>query len=258
MKIVLIGSGNIAWHIGERLHERGVSPYILYGRNLEKVRELAEAWQTKACSRWEALPDDADVYLFALSDNAYKDILHIFPYREKIMIHTSGTLPLSLFENLSPHRGVLYPFQSCTKGFRLQSGSLPLCLEATDPATLRTLTDLAKNISDDIHFIDSKQRRQLHLSGVFANNFSNAMYRAAFEIAERQQIDTTMLQPLILETALKIQTLPPEQAQTGPAVRGDRNVQQKHLELLEGEDNIYREIYRIMSRFIQPDPEQAP
>lgn len=84
------------------------------------------------------------------------------------------------------------------------------------------------------------------------------MYRAAFEIAERQQIDTTMLQPLILETALKIQTLPPEQAQTGPAVRGDRNVQQKHLELLEGEDNIYREIYRIMSRFIQPDPEQAP
>ena len=253
MKTVLIGTGNIAWHIGQRLHDKGITLHALYGRSPEKVRPLAEAWQTRACSRWKDLPDDGDVYLFALSDSAYESVLRDFPYRGKVMVHTSGTLPLSLFEALTPKRGVLYPFQSCTKGCGLQSGRLPLCIEATDAGTLDTLNTLAEGISDAIFCLDSGQRRQLHLAGVFANNFSNAMYSIAFDLLEKQQIDTALLHPLIMETALKIQQLHPRQAQTGPAMRGDTNIQQKHLELLEEEKEIYSEIYRLMSRFIRSE-----
>lgn len=255
MKTVLMGTGNIAWHLGQRLHGSGTPIHALYGRDPEKARQLAEAWQTTACSSWDALPDDGDVYLFALSDSAYTEVLREFPYRNRLMVHTSGTLPLSLFEELTPHRGVLYPFQSCTKGRELRSGRLPLCLEASDDTSLHTLNILAGSISDEIFFLDSAQRRQLHMAGVFANNFSNAMYRVAFGLLEKQQMDTRLLHPLIQETALKIQQLHPQQAQTGPAVRGDLNIQQKHLELLQGEKEIYSEIYRLMSRFIQSEKE---
>ena len=250
MKTVLIGTGNIAWHIGQCLHDKGIKLHALYGRHPEKAGQLAEAWQTRACSHWDALPDDGDVYLFALSDNAYDDVIRDFPYREKIMVHTSGTLSLSLFAPLTSKRGVLYPFQSCTKGCGLQSGRLPLCIEASDKETFCTLNTLAADISNEIFSLNSAQRRQLHLAGVFANNFSNALYGIAFDLLEKQQIDTALLHPLILETALKIQQLHPRKAQTGPAVRGDANVQQKHLELLDNEKEMYREIYRLMSRFI--------
>ena len=253
MKTVLMGTGNIAWHLGQRLHGSGIPLHALYGRSPEKVRPLAEAWQTTACSRWEDLPDDGDVYLFALSDSAYESVLREFPYRGKVMVHTSGTLPLSLFEPLTPKRGVLYPFQSCTKGCALRSGRLPLCIEATDAGTLDTLKILTEGISDEIFLLDSRQRRRLHLAGVFANNFSNAMYRIAFDLTGKQQMDTRLLHPLIQETALKIQQLHPQQAQTGPAMRGDTNIQQKHLELLEEEKEIYSEIYRLMSRFIRSE-----
>ncbi len=253
MKIILIGTGNIAWQFGHRLHNKQIPIYGVYGRTPAKARELATQWKSKAYSDLQKLPDDADIYLFALSDHAYPDVIREFPHRNKTMVHTSGSLPLSLFENLTPYRGVIYPFQSCTKGCELLSQRLPLCLEASDTATRAVIGKLAACFSEEIYFLDSRQRKQLHVAGVFANNFSNAMYRIAFGLLEKQRINTGILHPLILETALKIQQMHPTKAQTGPAVRNDEAVMRSHLELLAKENEDWCGIYRMMSSFISEE-----
>ena len=51
----------------------------------------------------------------------------------------------------------------------------------------RKIEQLAKILSDNYHFISSEQRKQLHLAGVFACNFTNAMYRIAKEIVEKTE-----------------------------------------------------------------------
>ena len=250
MKVLLLGTGNVAWHIGRRLSERQVPLYACYGRHPEKVRALAEAWGTQAYTDLREIPSDADVYLFALGDTAYAETLPLFPWRDKVMLHTSGPLPLSLFQDLTPHAAVLYPFQTCTYGVPLKSGRLPLCLEATDALARERVQSLADALGGENYWIDSAQRKTLHLAGVYANNFCNALYRVAFELTEKQGMDTRLLHPLLMETALKALEIPPRKAQTGPAVRGDVRVMQAHLARLEGENPLWTEVYRLLSRLI--------
>ena len=53
-----------------------------------------------------------------------------------------------------------------------------------------------------------------------------------------------MLRPLLTETLDKLQTLSPRDAQTGPARRGDVNIINKHLAML---DERKAEIYRFLT-----------
>jgi predicted short-subunit dehydrogenase-like oxidoreductase (DUF2520 family) len=97
--------------------------------------------------------------------------------------------------------------------------------------------------------MNSEKRRKLHLAAVFACNFSNYMYDLAFDIVMSAGIDFEILQPLIAETANKITTMTPKEAQTGPAVRFDEKIIHKHLSLLNRKKDV-REIYRILSKSI--------
>ncbi|MBQ5532852.1 MAG: DUF2520 domain-containing protein, partial [Bacteroidales bacterium] len=72
-------------------------------------------------------------------------------------------------------------------------------------------------------------------------------------LLEKQRINTGILHPLILETALKIQQMHPTKAQTGPAVRNDEAVMRSHLELLAKENEDWGGIYRMMSSFISEE-----
>ncbi|MFC2512760.1 MAG: DUF2520 domain-containing protein, partial [Prevotella denticola] len=58
-----------------------------------------------------------------------------------------------------------------------------------------------------------------------------------------------VLLPLIDETTQKIHNISPAEAQTGPAVRGDRNVMDRQLELMNGKENL-QDLYRMLSEGI--------
>ena len=61
-----------------------------------------------------------------------------------------------------------------------------------------------------------------------------------------------LLLPIIDETAKKVHTMPARQAQTGPALRNDRLVMEKHEQLLTERPD-WLEIYRTVSRSIHHD-----
>jgi len=89
----------------------------------------------------------------------------------------------------------------------------------------------------------------LHLAAVFACNFPNFMYNIANQLVKSKYLTFEMLLPLILETAKKVQTLSPDKAQTGPAVRGDKVTIAKHIEMLE-DNQSWQKLYQLISEEI--------
>ena len=103
-------------------------------------------------------------------------------------------------------------------------------------------------MSDEVYFIDSDQRKKVHLAAVYVNNFVNHLYHIAHEICARENLPFELLKPLIRETARKIEVMAPSEAQTGPAKRKDLKTINEHLELLS-EDQ--KDLYQLISNSIQ-------
>jgi predicted short-subunit dehydrogenase-like oxidoreductase (DUF2520 family) len=111
------------------------------------------------------------------------------------------------------------------------------------------LEKLAKSISNTVTKIDGNQRKALHVSAVFVCNFTNHLYQIGNEICRANKIPFQILQPLIEETAQKIKSLSPKEAQTGPALRNDSKTIEKHIDFLTDENQ--KEIYKILTKSIQ-------
>lgn len=156
---------------------------------------------------------------------------------------------MDILEHYSSVHGVIYPLQTLSRERDIDFRRVPLCIEANTPENLERIKEWARTVSGIIYHVDSRQRAILHLAAVFACNFPNQLFHVAERILERYQLPFEMLRPLIGETAAKVQAMTPFQAQTGPALRQDLQVMEKHIELLRG-DAMLQEIYRILSEMI--------
>lgn len=247
-RIVLIGSGNLAEAIAPALARAGLVQ--IFARNESRAAAISARCGVPWSSRPEELAE-ADLYLVAVVDRAVGEVAGRLPIpRGAIVAHTAGSIGMDALPEEFPHRGSFYPFQSFSKGREVDFAQIPIFLEASDPETLAELRGLACRISRQVYEADSERRRLIHLSGVFANNFANAMYTLGERIACRAGLSFDVLRALIVETALKAAAAEhPREVQTGPAVRGDRGVQEAHLALLEGEEEMQR-IYQLISNTI--------
>ncbi|MCD7971570.1 MAG: DUF2520 domain-containing protein [Candidatus Azobacteroides sp.] len=246
--VVFLGAGNVATHLSLALFEKGYHIKQIYSRREETAKELARKVNASFTHRTEEIVPNADLYIFSLKDSVLPEIIRRMPVTRGIWIHTAGSIPMDVFSDSVRKYGVFYPLQTFSKNRKISFSGIPICLEASDEETLRLLTHLAESISGNIHFINSEKRRYLHLAAVFSCNFVNYMYDIGSEILRKEEIPFDILLPLIDETASKVRTLSPFEAQTGPAVRYDRNVMDKHLHLLENEKQ--KEIYRLLSEEI--------
>ena len=75
------------------------------------------------------------------------------------------------------------------------------------------------------------------------------MYGIAHRLLAEEEIPFDVLLPLIDETSAKVHMLTPREAQTGPAIRGDKDVMQSHLQMLAEEKDL-NEIYALISNYI--------
>ncbi|MBO4504694.1 MAG: DUF2520 domain-containing protein [Bacteroidales bacterium] len=248
--IALIGSGNVAHWVAERLrHSQEFRIAQVYSRQLEHAQELAAAVGAEAIDDLSRLNPCCDIYLFSVKDDAYRDVLCQIPFRMPVALHTAGTVSQEVFETFAREYGVLYPLQTFSKHTNLSELEVPLCVENNHINESRALTmRLAQTLSDTCHIVCEEQRAVLHLAAVFANNFGNAMASIADDILKANGMDIKMLLPLMRQTLNKLHTLSPAEAQTGPAARSDRTVMEKHLKMLPDEKT--RTIYTVISDYI--------
>ena len=250
-KIVLIGAGNVAHHLAPALLRAGMNLCQIYSRTLESARELGRKTGITYTSDTFAVYPDGDIYIFCVSDDALLSVFKSLRINEEALIlHTSGSVPLDIFKPYRQNYGVLYPLQTFSKTRNLDFGEIPLCIEAPDKEVLKTIGQIADKLSSQVYEISSEKRKKLHLAAVLANNFTNHLYHMAGKLLEKEDLDFNLLRPLIFETAHKVMQMIPENAQTGPARRGDTNILNLHKSMLKDNRDI-QTLYVLLSQSIQ-------
>lgn len=248
-KIVLLGAGNVATQLGAALQENGRRILQVYSRTTGAAEILARKLDTDFTTDLNYIYPGADLYLFSLADNAMEDILKAFPLKDVFAVHTSGSLPVEILEEAGLRAGVFYPLQTFSKSIRPDFANIPLCIEAKTENHRQALLELASVLSHDVRFIDSQQRETIHIAAVFACNFTNHLFSIAEDILESKEISFDIMYPLIQETIRKAMQQKPSLVQTGPAVRKDDKIIQKHLDQLSSLPG-YRNLYNFISQSI--------
>ena len=243
--ILLIGSGNIATHLALNLDKEKYNIAQVFGRSKENTELLAKKinsdW-TIDCSKIEK----ADITIIAINDDSIKNILTSLPNNPTV--HTSGSTNIDVFKGYFEDYGVLYPLQTFNKDVDLNLKTVPFFIEANNQRFQRNLHELSNSFSKNTHLLDSHKRKQLHIAAVFACNFSNHMFVIAKNLVEKENINYSVLLPLIKQTLSKMEKLNPQDTQTGPAIRNDQLIIQEHINSIK-EDNL-KEIYSLISQNI--------
>ena len=249
--MVILGSGNLAWHLASRFASTGRYEIHVYNhRPSEQLYRFRSKLRCHIYDSFRSIKHDADVYLLCVSDAALAKVAAKVHAQKAsaLMLHTSGSMPLSVLGQRVHDTAVMYPLQSFTLGQHIHWKEVPLLLEASDAGALKKVKALASQLSPVQQLSNGQQRLRLHLAAVLVNNFPNALYAAAAAlVGSREQF--RLLQPLMQQTLSKLEQLSPLEAQTGPARRGDKVVQKKHLALLHGNKEV-KKVYKQLTKLI--------
>ena len=245
MKIVIIGSGNVAYHLAKAFTQNNIEVSQIFGRNEVELNKISEElnipYSTKDL-------DDADLYLISVSDSAVEQVSDLIKTEKALVAHTSGSLPLEILKG-NYRKASFYPLQTFSKTKNLDYSKIPFFIETENQIDEKSLFELASLISDHVETSDYEKRKYIHLTAVFACNFVNHLFARAKEIADSQDLDFNYFIPLIDETVEKIHHLEPKLAQTGPAVRGDERILKLHEELIKDEQHL--KVYQLMNESIK-------
>ncbi len=245
IKIVFIGAGNLATNLSLALKQQGFAVCQIFSRTETSARNLAAKLDCSWTTDINKVRNDADLYVFSVKDSALQELIAALPPNNGIWVHTAGSMPIDVFPENHARCGVLYPLQTFSKERPVDFSDIPVFLEARNAEVYLFLEKIVRKLSNNVIAATSVQRQYLHVAAVFACNFTNHMYAIAENILQKNGLDFQSLVPLIQETAGKIASLSPVEAQTGPAVRYDENVISKHLSLLSGTpflQTLYREL----------------
>ena len=247
--IVLIGAGNVSTHLSRHLHSAGHGIKAIYSRNIESANLLAKEFDAIGTDDPEEVPQKADFFIVCLPDQVISEVAMRFQDHQGIWLHTAGACSIGVFEDLQDHYGVMYPLQTLSRKRPVNLEEAPFLIEGSSQKITALILHLASSITRNVFEMDSASRLVLHLAAVFANNFSNHMVHLAQQILEEQDIDVKLLNPILKETFNKMVEMGAAESQTGPAMRGDVETMQKHVQILK-EHPEWENLYTFISRDI--------
>ena len=232
--VVFIGAGNLATNLAKALYQNGFRIVQVYSRTKEAACALAQAIEAEYTTELSEVSRDARLYIVSLKDAAFVELLPeiVAGKEDALLVHTAGSIPMSIWEGKTSRYGVFYPMQTFSKQREVDFRTIPFFIESNSSEDTELLKAIASVLSEKVYEATSEQRRSLHLAAVFTCN-----------------LPFDAMLPLIDETARKVHELEPKQAQTGPAVRYDENVINKHLEMLADEPEM-QELYQLVSENI--------
>ena len=230
LKVSVIGTGNVGTHLCVALSDKVDELVSVNSRTLED------------------LPLDSDIYILSVSDRAISDVAARMPAVRGIVAHTSGSIPMDVLTPYTDRAGVFYPLQTFTKWSDLDYARIPIFVEGSSESVSEKLMDLGSLFSDRLYIVDSALRKKLHIASVLACNYVNHLWTKADELLHDEGLSIDILMPLIDAAVDKLHRMPPAEAQTGPASRGDTIVLEEHLRMLEGSP--MHEIYKLLANSI--------
>lgn len=250
----MIGAGNVSTHISRHLHSAGHQISCIYSRTAESAGQLADELGVSGTAKMEDVPTEADFYIVALPDREVLPVAEKFRHTNGVWLHTAGAVSVDVFTGIFSRYGVMYPLQTLSRTSPLEPSLVPILVEGSSPEDTESIFKLARSVYDSVEVVDSHRRLVIHAAAVFANNFSNHMVHVARQLMAEQEINPALLDPLLEETFEKIKRQGTALGRTGPAIRGDHETMNKHIELLKGHPE-WEKLYTFISRDIESSRE---
>jgi len=251
LKVSFIGAGNVAWHLAPALDNSGYTVSEVHSKTHKSSKELVNRlYQAEIKKDLDFSDSNSEIFIVCVNDDAIEEVAREIVIPDgTIIVHTSGASSLGSLEySASSNTGVFYPLQTFSKKKQVNFSEIPICVEASSEYAADELVKMAKSISKKIYKVDSEKRKALHLSAVFACNFTNHCLRLSEDILKKEGLKFNMLKPLIIETINKSLEIGPSKSQTGPAKRHDFETLDRHLDSIEDEE--LAELYRLISQHI--------
>lgn len=247
--VVFIGAGNVAYHLAQAINRSDFEVLQVFSRTHLSAKGVGEKINCPYTNNKNEIIKNADLYICSVSDDNIIDALSDINFTpNSIIVHTAGSVNMNILNQFSEQVGVLYPMQTFSKNKEIDFNKLSIYLEASNDETYKELYNFAIQISPNIKQLNSENRLKLHTAAVFACNFTNHLYRLSADIMQESGLEFSELLPLIDETCNKVHYLSPSEAQTGPAIRRDEKIIQKHLNSLDENKKV---IYSLLSKSIQ-------
>lgn len=254
--ISIIGAGNVGSHLAKRLYACGHNIVQIFSRTPAKAARLSKLVKGTGISRLEDLEPTADLYILAITDDAMASVTESLAFlnqQQKLVVHTSGSVSSEVFQAHFDNYGIFYPLQTFSAAQAVNFERLPFCIYGNTRPVEDALVELARSICPNVYRINDEQRGILHVTAVFANNFSNYLFSMAERICEEHQLPFELLIPLIQETVHKIERAAPSRVQTGPATRGDLQTIVRHEDFLKQYPD-YLAVYQLFTQQLQARP----
>jgi predicted short-subunit dehydrogenase-like oxidoreductase (DUF2520 family) len=232
MTYTIVGTGNMAWFLGERLSRAGFKCRGVYGRDRSKTMDLAQHIKAPILTDLHELKDNTDFCVLAVADKAIYELAERLSFRDTVLIHTAGSVTMDALSR-SRHRAVFWPVYSIIKEDLPAHRKIPSLWEANTDLAREVTANMAAAITDVTKEATDAQRQWMHLTAVLANNFINHIMALAEAICSEQELPFSFIQPILKQTFGRIEQLSPVQAQTGPARRHDQLTINQHLKLLQ-------------------------
>jgi predicted short-subunit dehydrogenase-like oxidoreductase (DUF2520 family) len=251
MKIVLIGSGNVATVIGRQIMRSNHMVTQVISRNKIHAKELADEMGAAYNDFTEPVHKDADIIIIAVSDSGIERLFSSIIKNDKLVVHTAGAVPMDVLKQYSKNYGVLYPLQTLRKEMP-EVPEMPFLIDGSNPESLQVIGKFAYSISSNVKQANDEERLKLHAAAVIVSNFTNYLYSIAEDFCNQEHVDFNLLKPLIEETAHRIQNASPKNVQTGPAIRKDIKTLDKHLKLLNNYPKLKTTYLRLTDSIMNP------
>ena len=240
--IILLGSGNVATHLGIALKNSNYTIVQVYSKSIENAKILAKKLDAQFTNNLSKLKS-SDLIIVCINDDAILSVLS--QIKNTAIVHTSGSIGLDVFKQKFTNYGVFYPLQTFNKENDINISEIPFCIEGNSLEFEKEIIEIAKSLSNNVVKMNSQQRKQLHIAAVFACNFSNHMYSIADDLLAKKNIDFKILLPLIRKTNTNLENYRPKEVQTGPAKRKDIAIIQEHIATIK--ENEIKELYHRIS-----------
>ena len=240
--IILLGSGNVATHLGIALKNSNYTIVQVYSKSIENAKILAKKLDAQFTNNLSKLKS-TDLIIVCINDDAIFSVLS--QITNTAIVHTSGSIGLDVFKQKFTNYGVFYPLQTFNKEIDINISEIPFCIEGNSLEFEKQLIKIAKALSNNVVKMNSQQRKQLHIAAVFACNFSNHMYSIADDLLAKKNIDFKILLPLIRKTNANLESYRPKEVQTGPAKRKNIAIIQEHIATIK--ENEIKELYHRIS-----------
>ena len=249
MKVVMIGSGNVATIFSRLIKQSGHNVLQVISKQLPNAKTLATELNCDFADNYAAINAAGDIYIVAINDDSLIRLSTEFNVGDKLVVHTAASVSKNILRNISTNYGVLYPLQSLRK--EMPHGiNIPLLVDGNSAQSIKSIQDFALTISPIVSQADDDKRLKLHVAATIANNFTNHLFSLTETFCKNENIDFRLLLPIINETIFRLNTYSPTYIQTGPAIRSDTSTIDKHLALLANYPKL-KNLYQLITESIR-------